>query len=154
MNGLREDMNSFLLDGLSNTSIAVGTFVAAPPLDSIQEFKMETGVYDARFGVSGGGQVNIVRKSGTNQLHGSLYEYLRNGDLDARNFFEPNVPPFHRNQYGASLAGQCKSMQSKVLVDVRSRPQSRWVPWFNKKNLASAIPGIGLEYQWAGDHLG
>ena len=104
-NGLREDMNSFLLDGMSNTSLALGTFAAAPPLDSIQEFKMETGVYDAKFGVSGGAQVNIVTKSGTNQLHGTLYEYLRNGNLDARNFFEPEVPPFHRNQYGASLGG-------------------------------------------------
>jgi hypothetical protein len=105
VNGLREDMNSFLLDGMSNTSIALGTYAAAPPLDSIQEFKMETGIYDARFGVSAGAQVNIVTKSGTNQLHGSLYEYLRNDNLDARDFFEPNVPPFHRNQYGASLGG-------------------------------------------------
>jgi outer membrane receptor protein involved in Fe transport len=105
VNGLREDMNSFLLDGISNTSIAVGTFAAALPLDSIQEFKIETGVYDARFGVSGGAQVNVVTKSGTNQFHGTLYEYLRNGNLDARNFFEPEVPPFHRNQYGASLGG-------------------------------------------------
>ena len=105
VNGLREDMNSFLLDGMSNTSIAIGTYAAAPPLDSIQEFKMETGIYDARFGVSAGAQVNIVTKSGTNQLHGSLYEYLRNDNLDARDFFEPNVPPFHRNQYGASLGG-------------------------------------------------
>src|ERR1019366_8428609 len=105
VNGLREDMNSFLLDGMSDTSIAVGTFAAVPPLDSIQEFKIETGVYDAKFGVSGGAQVNIVTKSGTNQFHGTLYEYLRNGNLDARNFFEPDVPPFHRNQYGASLGG-------------------------------------------------
>ncbi len=105
VNGLREDMNSFLLDGMSDTSIAVGAYTAAPPLDSIQEFKMETGVYDAKFGVSAGAQVNMVTKSGTNQLHGTLYEYLRNDNLDARNFFEPEVPPFHRNQYGASLGG-------------------------------------------------
>jgi len=81
VNGLREDMNSFLLDGMSDTSIAVGTFSATPPLDSIQEFKMETGVYDAKFGESAGAQVNIVTKSGTNQLHGTLYEYLRNDHL-------------------------------------------------------------------------
>lgn len=105
VNGLREDMNSFLLDGMNDTSIAVGTFSATPPLDSIQEFKMETGVYDAKFGVSAGAQVNIVTKSGTNQLHGTLYEYLRNDHLDARNFFESYVPPFHRNQYGASVGG-------------------------------------------------
>jgi len=105
VNGLREDMNAFLLDGMNNTSIAVGTFAVAPPLDSIQEFKMETGTYDAKFGTTAGAQVNLVTKSGTNQLHGSLYEYLRNNKLDARNFFEPDVPPFHRNQYGASLGG-------------------------------------------------
>jgi len=105
VNGLREDMNVFLLDGLNNSTIAIGTFTVSPPLDSVQEFKMETGVYDAKFGTKAGAQVNMVTKSGTNQLHGSLYEYLRNNNLDARNYFEPNVPPFHRNQYGASLGG-------------------------------------------------
>jgi hypothetical protein len=103
VNGLREDMNSLLLDGTSNTSLGLGTYAAIPPFDAIQEFKMETGDYDARFGVSAGAHVKIVTKSGTNRLHGSLYEYLRNGNLDARKFFEPNVRPFHRNQYGASL---------------------------------------------------
>ena len=105
VNGMRETMNTFLLDGMSNTSIALGTYSATPPLDSIQEFRMETGVYDAKFGTTGGAQVNMVTKSGTNRLHGSLYEYLRNNKLNARNFFEPQVPPFHRNQYGASLGG-------------------------------------------------
>ena len=105
VNGMRESANSFLLDGMSDTSIAVGTFSVPPPLDSIQEFKMETGVYDAKFGTTGGAQINMVTKAGTNRLHGSLYEYLRNDDLDARNYFEPSVPPYHRNQYGASLGG-------------------------------------------------
>ncbi|PYV13957.1 MAG: hypothetical protein DMG21_19725 [Acidobacteria bacterium] len=105
VNGMREDANSYLLDGMSDTSIAVGTYSATPPLDSIQEFQIETGVYDAKFGNSAGGQVNMVTKSGTNTFHGSLYEYLRNNKLDSRNFFEPEVPPFHRNQYGASAGG-------------------------------------------------
>ena len=105
VNGMRETMNTYLLDGMSDTSIAVGTYSATPPLDSIQEFRMETGVYDAKFGNTPGAQVNMVTKSGTNQFHGSLYEYVRNSDLDARNYFEPSVPPFHRNQYGAALGG-------------------------------------------------
>ncbi|MGO9273785.1 MAG: carboxypeptidase regulatory-like domain-containing protein [Terriglobia bacterium] len=105
VNGMRETMNTYLLDGMSDTSIAVGTYSATPPLDSIQEFRMETGVYDAKFGNTPGAQVNMVTKSGTNQFHGSLYEYLRNNDLDARNYFEPTVPPFHRNQFGAALGG-------------------------------------------------
>ncbi|HMD97338.1 MAG TPA: TonB-dependent receptor [Terriglobia bacterium] len=105
VNGMRESMNTFLLDGMNDTTIAVGTYSATPPLDSIQEFRMETGVYDARFGTNAGAQVNVVTKSGTNEFHGSLYEYLRNSNLDARNFFEPYVPPFHRNQFGASVGG-------------------------------------------------
>jgi Carboxypeptidase regulatory-like domain len=105
VNGLRESMNSFLLDGITNTSIGVGTYVVTPPVDSVQEFRMETGVYDARFGANAGAQVNVVTKSGTNQFHGSLYEFLRNADLDARNFFEPAVPPFVRNQFGGTVGG-------------------------------------------------
>ncbi|HUI43090.1 MAG TPA: carboxypeptidase regulatory-like domain-containing protein, partial [Terriglobia bacterium] len=105
VNGLRETMNTFLLDGMSDTSIAVGTYSATPPLDSIQEFRLETGVYDAKFGNSAGAQVNIVTKSGTNHYHGTLYEYLRNSALDARNYFEPTVPGFQRNQFGASVGG-------------------------------------------------
>lgn len=105
VNGMRETMNTYLLDGMSDTSIAVGTYSATPPLDSIQEFRMETGVYDAKFGNSAGAQINIVTKSGTNKYHGSLYEYFRNSALDARNYFEPTVPNFHRNQFGTSIGG-------------------------------------------------
>ncbi|HLY60974.1 MAG TPA: carboxypeptidase-like regulatory domain-containing protein [Terriglobia bacterium] len=104
-NGLRESMNSFWLDGLNDTSVAVGTYAVTPPIDSVQEFNMETGLYDARFGTNAGAQVNVVTKTGTEQLHGSLYEYLRNSALDTRNFFDPNVPPFRRNQFGGTVGG-------------------------------------------------
>lgn len=105
VNGLRESMNSYWLDGLNDTSVAVGTYAVTPPIDSVQEFRMETGLYDARFGTNAGAQVNVVTKSGTNQFHGSAYEYLRNNALDARNFFDPTVPPFKRNQFGATAGG-------------------------------------------------
>jgi hypothetical protein len=105
VNGLRESMNNYLLDGMSNTSMGVGQYVVTPPLDSVQEFRMETGMYDARFGGQAGAQVNMVTRSGSNQLHGSLHEFLRNAAFDARNYFEPEVPPFVRNQFGATLGG-------------------------------------------------
>lgn len=105
VNGMRESMNSYWLDGLDDTSTGVGQLTVAPPLDSVQEFRMETGVYDAKFGAHAGAQINVVTKSGTNQLHGSAYDFLRNNALDARNFFEPSVPPFHRNQFGGTLGG-------------------------------------------------
>jgi Carboxypeptidase regulatory-like domain/TonB dependent receptor len=105
VNGLRESMNSFWLDGLDNTTVSIGSYAVSPPIDSVQEFRMETGLYDARFGTNAGAQVNVVTKSGTNHFHGSAYEYLRNDKLDARNFFDPNVPPFKRNQFGGTVGG-------------------------------------------------
>lgn len=105
VNGMRDSMNSYWLDGLDNTAIGVGQFTVIPPLDSVQEFRMETGGYDAKFGAHAGAQVNIVTKSGTNTLHGSLHEFLMNSVLDARDFFDPSVPPLRRNQFGGELGG-------------------------------------------------
>ncbi len=105
VNGLEDSMNSFWLDGLDNTSTGVGQYTVAPPLDAVQEFRMETGVYEAKFGAHAGAQVNVVTKSGTNEFHGTAYDFLRNTDLDARNYFDPSVPPMHRNQFGGTLGG-------------------------------------------------
>jgi hypothetical protein len=105
VNGMRDSMNSYWLDGLDDTSVGVGQYTVAPPLDSVQEFRMETGVYEAKFGAHAGAEVNMVTKSGTNDLHGSVYEYVRNTAFDARNFFDPSVAPMHRNQFGATLGG-------------------------------------------------
>src|SRR5579862_1246473 len=105
VNGMRDSMNSYWLDGLDDTAIGVGQFTVAPPLDSVQEMRMETGVYDAKFGAHAGTQMNVVTKSGGNTLHGELYEFLRNSALDTRDFFDPTVPPFHRNQFGATADG-------------------------------------------------
>jgi hypothetical protein len=105
VNGMRDSMNSYWLDGLDDTSVGVAQYTVAPPLDSVQEFRMETGVYEAKFGAHAGAEVNMVTKSGTNDLHGSIYEYARNTAFDARNFFDPSVPPMHRNQFGGTLGG-------------------------------------------------
>jgi hypothetical protein len=105
VNGMRESMNSYWLDGLDDTSTGVGQFTVAPPVDAVQEFRLETGVYEAKFGAHAGAQVNVVTKSGTNDFHGTLHEFLRNSALDARNFFEPVAPPFRRNQFGATAGG-------------------------------------------------
>jgi hypothetical protein len=105
VNGMRDSMNSYWLDGLDDTSVGVGQYTVAPPLDSVQEFRMETGVYEAKFGAHAGAEVNMVTKSGSNDLHGSLYEFVRNTKFDARNFFDPSVAPMHRNQFGGTLGG-------------------------------------------------
>lgn len=105
VNGMRDSMNSYWLDGLDDTSVGVGQFTVAPPLDSVQEFRMETGVYEAKFGAHAGAEVNMVTKSGTNDLHGSVYEFARNTHFDARDFFDPSVAPLHFNQFGGTLGG-------------------------------------------------
>ncbi|HYG83136.1 MAG TPA: carboxypeptidase-like regulatory domain-containing protein, partial [Pyrinomonadaceae bacterium] len=108
VNGAREDSNNFLLDGVYNVDPKLNTFGVRPPVDAIREFEMLTSTYDASFGRNAGAQVNVVLKSGSNDFHGSLYEFHRNGALDARNYFAPATEPapkYLRNQFGFSLGG-------------------------------------------------
>src|SRR5690242_2521017 len=110
VSGARSQANIFLLDGVSNmdTQInsALGNFRIT---DAVQEFAVQTSVATAEFGRGTGGQVNIVTKSGTNQFHGSAFEYLRNSVLDAADFFtnknHGTKNPLHRNQYGGTFGG-------------------------------------------------
>jgi hypothetical protein len=106
--GASEVANNFTLNGFNNNNQDVSAPNFRPSLDVIAEFKVLTGVYPAEFGYGSGGQVQVTTKSGTNQFHGSLYEYIRNADVDARNFFlRPNTPtpPFKRNQFGGTVGG-------------------------------------------------
>ena len=108
INGTREDANTFLLDGAYNVDPKLNTFGVKPPVDAIQEFEVLTSTHDAAFGRNSGGQINVILKSGTNSFHGTVYEFFRNGALDARNYFAPSneaKPKYQRNQYGFSLGG-------------------------------------------------
>jgi hypothetical protein len=108
INGSREDANNFLLDGVYNIDPKLNTFGVKPPVDAIREFEVLASAYDASLGRSAGAQVNIVLKSGTNRLHGTVYEFLRNQVFDARNYFAPADQPdpkYRRNQFGFSLGG-------------------------------------------------
>ena len=106
VNGLRPEENHFLLDGISDNENHNGLGVILfPPVDAVQEFRQETSVPDARYGHGGGGTVNLVFKSGTEQYHGDLFEFLRNSDFDASNFFDKTRPAFRMNQFGATFGG-------------------------------------------------
>ena len=108
VNGAREDSNNFLLDGVYNVDPKLNTFSVKPPADAIREFEVLTSSYDASFGRNAGAQINVVLKSGSNAYHGTAYEFLRNGALDARNYFalpEEKAPKYQRNQFGFSLGG-------------------------------------------------
>jgi outer membrane receptor protein involved in Fe transport len=104
--GSRPNGNYFLLDGATNTDPTFSTqnFSASP--DAVEEFQVETGSYSAEMGGAGGGQINIVTRSGSNHLHGTAYEFLRNGAMDAQSFYEMNGMNFLvQNNFGASLGG-------------------------------------------------
>ncbi|MFZ0747402.1 MAG: carboxypeptidase regulatory-like domain-containing protein, partial [Terracidiphilus sp.] len=109
ISGLREDDNSYLYDGVETRNAWYGAAGLQPDPDMVQEFVMINSDAPAQYG-SGGAFVNVVTRSGTNQFHGTAYEYLRNNDFDARNYFDvsPGPPPFHQNQFGASIGGPIK----------------------------------------------
>jgi outer membrane receptor protein involved in Fe transport len=107
-NGQRSSSNNFMVDGIDNNNYQGGSVSQLPSVDSIQEFQVQTNNYAAEYGRNSGSVVNLVTKSGTNQFHGSLYEFLRNNVLDARNFFaDPNAasPELRLNQFGGALGG-------------------------------------------------
>src|SRR5262249_40396585 len=104
--GNRPNANYFLLDGTSNTDPTFNTQNLSPSPDAVEEFKVQTGSYSAEMGGTGRGQINIVTRSGTNKLHGTVYEFLRNDALDARTFNEMNCANhLVQNNFGASLGG-------------------------------------------------
>ena len=105
VNGLRPQNNNFLLDGIDNNESLVNTIIFFPPAEAIQEFRVDTSVSAAEFGRAGGGVVSSSFKSGTNQWHGSAFEFYRNRTLDATPYFNTTKPPFHRNQFGGTFGG-------------------------------------------------
>ena len=111
VNGQREDNNNFLIEGISATdyNVAQATYVPLPNPDVIQEFKVQTSLYDASQGRNGGGNVNAILKSGTREYHGDVYEFFRNDVLNANDFFLNRQgearPVVKQNIFGASLGG-------------------------------------------------
>jgi hypothetical protein len=104
--GNRPNANYFLLDGATNTDPTFNTLNFSPSPDTVQEFKVQTGSYSAEMGGAGGGQINIVTRTGSNEFHGTVYEFLRNDALDARTFNEMDSSThLVRNNFGASFGG-------------------------------------------------
>lgn len=105
VNGQRPESNNFLIDGANNFNGVDGGFVLKPPVDAVTEFRILTHNANAEFGRSLGSTTNIITRSGTNQIHGALWEFFRNDVFDATNFFATRTEPLKQNQFGASLGG-------------------------------------------------
>jgi len=107
-NGNREGSNNFLYDGIDDNERLTLSIVLRPAVEAVREFKIQTNLYSADIGRNSGAVVDVITKSGTNQLHGSLFEFLRNSAMDSRSFFSPKgtaFPTFRLNQFGGSFGG-------------------------------------------------
>ena len=129
ISGARPQQNNYRLDGISINDYANGgpgsVLGGNLGVDAIQEFSVLTSNYSAEYGKTSGGVVNAITRSGTNQFHGSAYEFLRNSALDARNFFDgAKVPPFKRNQFGGALGGPIRKDKTFIFGDYESVRQS------------------------------
>src|SRR5438270_1898156 len=105
VNGQRPESNNYFLDGVTNVDSVNGGFALRTPPDAVSEFRILTSNAPAEYGETDGAITTVITKSGTNEFHGSVYEFLRNDNLDARNFFAASTEPLHQNQFGATFGG-------------------------------------------------
>ena len=121
--GSRANSTDWLLDGNDNNELTAGGISILSSIDSIQEFKVLTYNYSAEFGTRAGPTVLVTTKSGSNALHGSLYEFLRNTSLDAKSFFATKPEKFNLNQYGGSLGGAIRKNKTFFFLDGEQKSQ-------------------------------
>ncbi|MBI4904356.1 MAG: TonB-dependent receptor [Acidobacteria bacterium] len=121
VNGSSAQNNTYLIDGMVNRNLWLSTLVMVPTVDSIQEVRMMTSNYTAEYGAAAGAITIVQTKSGTNQLHGSAYEFLRNDKLDANTFFNNRLgaprPGFKRNEFGGTIGGPIRKDKTFFFAD-------------------------------------
>src|SRR6266403_2221431 len=103
--GGREDTVNFMINGVNLNDMVQNQITFQPSINTVQEFKLDNSTFSAEYGRNSGAIVNIATRTGTNQYHGEMFEFLRNSALDARNFFDAKKPPFRRNQFGFAIGG-------------------------------------------------
>src|SRR6195256_3572013 len=132
ISGARPQQNNYRLDGVSLNDYANGApgsvLGGSLGVDAIQEFSVLTSNYSAEYGKTSGGVVNAITRSGTNQIHGSAYEFLRNSALDAKNYFDVGkIPPFKRNQFGGTIGGPIVKNHTFFFADFEGIRQSKGI---------------------------
>src|SRR3989441_7088700 len=146
ISGARPDQNNYRLDGVSINDYSNGApgSVLGDNLgvDAVEQFSVLGSNYPAEYGRTTGGVINAVTRSGTNAFHGSVYEFLRNSALDARNFFDARIPPFKRNQFGGSLGGPLRKDRAFVFADYEGLRQSLGITQVNTVPSAAARKGM------------
>lgn len=129
VNGQRESANGFMVNGANVEEGKNNGAAIIPNLDAISEFRIITNNFDAEYGNYSGGQINVATKSGTNDFHGSAFEFFRNTDLNARNFYNPaSTGPkgaFHQNQFGGTIGGPIKKDKVFFFLDYQGTRQTQ-----------------------------
>lgn len=144
VSGQRIHFNHYSLDGVENTDLNFNSYMLLPSIDALQEFKVEAGLFDAEYGRAIA-QINASTRSGTNELHGTVFEFLRNSALDAKNYFDrpgDAIPPFKRNQYGLTVGGPVAKNRLFFMVN--------WEGLRERKAL-TLLPSVPLSAERNGD---
>src|SRR5437879_9104011 len=126
--GSRAQSTDWLLDGNDNNELTAGGISIIPSIDAIQEFKVLTYNYSAEYGTRAGPTVLVTTKSGSNTLHGSLFEFFRNTKLDARSFFASTKEQFNLNQFGGAIVGPIKKDKTLFFADYHAKKQRHGIP--------------------------
>ena len=157
--GSRPNSTDWLLDGVDNNELTAGGIGIFSSIDDIQEFKVLTYTYSAEFGSRAGPTVLVSTKSGTNNIHGSLFEFVRNTDLDAKSYFASGVEKFNLNQFGGSVGGPIIKNKTFFFVDAEQKYQRHGIPFtglvpslamrtgdFSADNFGDTLSGIGANF--------
>jgi Carboxypeptidase regulatory-like domain len=153
--GSRPNSTDWMLDGVDNNELTAGGIAVFSSIDSIQEFKVLTYNYSAEYGTRAGPTVLVTSKSGTNDFHGSLFEFLRNTSLDAKSFFATSAEKFNLNQFGGSIGGRIRKNKTFFFVDGEQKFQRHGITFtglvpslamrngdFSSDAFGNAVPGI------------
>jgi len=161
INGQREFSNAFIVNGSDAEEVVNAGAAIIPNLDSIAEFRILTSNFDAEYGGYTGGHINVITKSGTNRFHGDVFEFLRNTDLDARDYFSPSRGAFDQNQFGSSLGGPIQKDKLFFFADYQGTRRTEGVATGlipipsmqdrsgNLSDLASSLTGTVTGQNWA-----
>jgi hypothetical protein len=127
--GSRANSTDWLMDGNDNNELTAGGIAILPSIDAIQEFKVLTYNYSSEYGLRAGPTVLVTTKSGSNQLHGSVFEFFRNTSLDARSYFAATTEQFNLNQFGGSVGGPIKKDKTFFFADIQNKFQRHGIPF-------------------------
>ncbi len=151
INGQRDSENNYMVDGADNNEVLEGIVTILPPPEALSEFKIQTNNYSAEFGRAGGAVINVDTRSGTNELHGSAFEFVRNSAFSGRGPFDPaKLPPLRQNEYGATLGGPIKKNKTFLFGDWEGFRQSSGTTYIGSVPTANQRAGIFLASEGAG----